>query len=43
MSYVKIDDAWVPLRQSDTSFISAITAIEPEVLRLAFPHTRGKS
>lgn len=38
MSYVKEDGEWVPLRASDTSFISAVSAMEPEVMRLAFPH-----
>lgn len=39
MSFVKENGKWVKLRPSDTSFISAVTAIEPEVMRLAFPHT----
>jgi hypothetical protein len=39
MSYVKEDGKWVQLRPSDTSFLSAVTAIEPEVMRKAFPHT----
>ena len=43
MSYVKEAGEWVQLRASDTSFISAVSAIEPEVMRLAFPHrTTGK-
>ena len=43
MSYVKEGQDWVPLRQSETSFLSAVTAIEPEVMRLAFPHTATRS
>jgi hypothetical protein len=43
MSFVKDNGEWLPLRQSDTSFISAVTAIEPEVLRRAFPHTERKN
>ena len=39
LSFVKEGDEWVPLRPSETSFISAVAAIEPEVMRLAFPHT----
>src|SRR5580693_5324390 len=39
MSWVKEGEKWVPLRQSETSFLSAVTAIEPEIMRLAFPHT----
>jgi hypothetical protein len=39
MSYVKENGAWLQLRPSETSFISAVAAIEPEVMRLAFPHT----
>jgi hypothetical protein len=42
MSFVKDNGEWLPLRQSATSFISAVTAIEPEVLRRAFPHTERK-
>lgn len=38
MSWVKENGAWVQLRPSETSFISAVSAIEPEVMRLAFPH-----
>jgi hypothetical protein len=38
MSWVQEGSTWVQLRQSNTSFISAIAAIEPEVMRLAFPH-----
>lgn len=38
MSWVMENDAWVPLRASNTSFISAVAAIEPELMRLAFPH-----
>lgn len=33
---------WVKLRPSETSFISVVAAIEPEVMRLAFPHTVTK-
>lgn len=39
MSWVKEGETWVPLRASETSFLSAITAIEPEIMRLAFPHS----
>jgi hypothetical protein len=39
MSFVKEDGEWIPLRQSETSFISAVAAIEPEVMRVAFPHS----
>lgn len=39
MSYVKEGERWVQLRPSDTSFLSAVTAIEPEMMRKAFPHT----
>lgn len=38
MSWVQEDGAWVPLRASETSFISAVAAIEPELMRVAFPH-----
>jgi hypothetical protein len=38
MSWVQENGVWVPLRQSNTSFISAVAAIEPELMRLAFPH-----
>lgn len=38
MSWVKEGSRWVPLRASETSFVSAIAAIEPEIMRLAFPH-----
>ena len=38
MSWVQEHGAWVQLRPSNTSFISAVAAIEPEVMRLAFPH-----
>ena len=38
MSWVMEDGQWVQLRPSNTSFISAVAAIEPEVMRLAFPH-----
>lgn len=38
MSWVKEGVKWVPLRASETSFISAVAAIEPELMRLAFPH-----
>lgn len=38
MSWVQEGGAWVQLRASNTSFISAVAAIEPEVMRLAFPH-----
>lgn len=38
MSWVSENGAWVQLRPSNTSFISAVAAIEPEVMRLAFPH-----
>ena len=33
---------WVKLRSSNTSFISAVAAIEPELMRLAFPHHTTK-
>ncbi len=39
MSYVKEGGKWIQLRPSDTSFLSAVTAIEPEMMRKAFPHT----
>lgn len=39
MSWVKENGQWVKLRPSETSFISAVAAIEPEVMRLAFPHS----
>lgn len=42
MSYVKEEGQWVQLRASETSFISAVAAVEPEVMRLAFPHTVTK-
>ncbi len=42
MSWVKEGESWVKLRPSETSFISAVAAIEPEVMRLAFPHTVTK-
>ncbi len=38
MSWVKEKGKWAPLRASETSFISAVAAIEPELMRLAFPH-----
>ncbi len=38
LSFVKEGDVWVPLRASETSFVSAVAAIEPEIMRLAFPH-----
>lgn len=38
MSWVKEGGKWAPLRASETSFVSAIAAIEPEIMRLAFPH-----
>ncbi len=41
MSWVKDGGRWVPLRASDTSFVSAVAAIEPEIMRLAFPHKAG--
>lgn len=39
MSFVKEKGEWIPLRASNTSFISAVAAVEPEMMRLAFPHT----
>lgn len=42
MSWVKEGSRWVPLRASETSFVSAIAAIEPEIMRLAFPHNTTK-
>lgn len=42
MSWVKEKGKWVQLRASETSFISAVAAIEPEIMRLAFPHKAGK-
>lgn len=42
MSWVKEGGSWVKLRASETSFISAIAAIEPEIMRLAFPHRATK-
>ncbi len=41
MSWVKEKGKWVPLRASETSFVSAVAAIEPEIMRLAFPHKAG--
>ena len=38
MSWVKEGSKWVQLRASETSFVSAVAAIEPEIMRLAFPH-----
>lgn len=38
MSWVKEGSTWCQLRASETSFVSAIAAIEPEIMRLAFPH-----
>lgn len=40
MAYASSDNGvtWYPLRQSETSFLSAATSIEPELNRLAFPH-----
>jgi hypothetical protein len=38
MSWVKEAGKWVQLRASETSFVSAVAAIEPEIMRLAFPH-----
>jgi hypothetical protein len=38
MSWVQEEGRWVPLRASETSFISAVAAIEPELMRVAFPH-----
>ncbi len=38
MSWVKEGSKWVKLRASETSFVSAVAAIEPEIMRLAFPH-----
>jgi len=38
MAWVKENGQWVQLRPSNTSFISAVAAIEPELMRLAFPH-----
>lgn len=38
MSWVKEGGRWVALRASETSFVSAVAAIEPEIMRLAFPH-----
>ena len=37
MSWVKEGGKWVQLRASETSFVSAVAAIEPEIMRLAFP------
>ena len=42
MSWVKEKGKWAPLRQSETSFVSAVAAIEPEIMRLAFPHHTGR-
>jgi hypothetical protein len=42
MAYIKEGGKWVKLRPSDTSFQSAVSAVEPEVMRLAFPHTMTK-
>ena len=43
MSWVKEGKTWVQLRASETSFVSAVAAIEPEIMRLAFPHkTTGR-
>lgn len=42
MSWVREGSKWVPLRASETSFISAASAIEPELMRLAFPHHTTK-
>jgi hypothetical protein len=42
MSWVKEKGKWVQLRPSETSFISAVAAIEPEIMRLAFPHYTGR-
>ncbi len=42
MSWVKEGKSWVPLRASETSFVSAVAAIEPEIMRLAFPHRATK-
>ena len=39
MSWVKEKGKWVKLRASETSFVSAVAAIEPEIMRLAFPHS----
>jgi hypothetical protein len=38
MAWVLEYGTWVQLRPSNTSFISAVAAIEPELMRLAFPH-----
>jgi hypothetical protein len=38
MSWVKEGSSWIPLRASETSFVSAVAALEPEIMRLAFPH-----
>jgi hypothetical protein len=44
MSYAKDgkNGEWYSLRPSNTSFLSASTAIEPELNRLAYPHYTKK-